>query len=139
MMKKQFRKREITGWIAVGFSTLITCGWAFWGIIENFHEGWYIKSLWSNLGMMFIQYLSPMRTIMGVTLISISWPRFGSGLHGLIALFAIWFFQAFSNAATLLIIIPLIGLGTMYWFGCPQPRKLAASLAVGLPMLTLII
>jgi hypothetical protein len=139
MLKKQFKKRQIAGWIAVGLSTVITCVWAFWGIIENFHEGWYFQSMWSNLGMMFVQYLSPMLIFMGVTLISISWPRFGGGLHGLIALLAIWFFQAFSNAATFLIILPLIGLGAMYWFGRPQPKKWALSLVVGLPMLTLII
>jgi len=139
MLKKQFKKRQIAGWSAVCLSTIIACGWAFWGIIENFHEGWHFESLWSNLGMMFVQYLGPMLIFMGVTLISIPWPRFGGGLHGLIALLAIWFFQAFSNAATFLIILPLIGLGAMYWFGRPQPRKLALSLVAGLPMLTLIV
>jgi len=139
MMKKRSRKRQIVGWIAVGLSTIITCTWAFWGIVENFHEGWYFESLWANLGMMFIQYLSPMLIFMGVTLLSISWPRFGGGLHGLIALLAIWFFKAFSNSATFLIILPLIGLGAMYWFGRSNPRKVAVSLVVGLPMLTLII
>ena len=74
---------------------------------------------------MFVQYLSWMLIFMAVTLISIYWPRFGGGLHGIFALFAIWFFQAFSNAATFLIIIPLIGLGALYWFGHPQPRKVA--------------
>jgi len=127
------------GWVAVSLSTIITCVWAFWGIIENYHEGWYFESLWANLGMMFVQYLSPMLIFMGVTLISIFWPRFGGGLHGLIALFAICFFKAFSNAATFLIILPLIGLGAMYWFGRTQPRKLALSLIIGFPMLTLII
>ena len=129
----------IVGWIAVGISTIITCFWAFWGIIENFHEGWYFESLWMNLGMMFIQYLSPMLIFMAVTLISIFWPRFGAILHGIIALFAIWFFNAISNAATFLIILPLVGLGVMYWFGRPQPRKAAVYLVVGLPMLTLIL
>jgi len=138
-MKDQVKKQKIMGWIAVGLSTLITCGWAFWGIIENFHEGWYFESMWSNLGMMFVQYLSPMLIFMGVTVISVTWPRVGGGLHGLSALFAIWFFKAFSNAATFLVILPLIGLGVMYWFGRPQPKKLAVSLIVGLPMLTLII
>jgi hypothetical protein len=40
MLKKQFKKGQIAGWIAVGLSTFITCVWAFWGIIENFHESW---------------------------------------------------------------------------------------------------
>ena len=138
-MMKQLNKRQITGWIAVAFSIVITCVWAFWGIIENFHEGWYYESLQSNVGLMFIQYLSPMLIFMGVTLISISWPRFGGLLHAIVALLAVWFFQAFSNAATFVIIMPLIGIGVLYWFGRPRPRKLAISLAIGLPMLTLIL
>jgi hypothetical protein len=139
MTKKQHAKSQIVGWIAVGFSTAITCLWAFWGIIENFHEGWYYESLLSNMGLMFVQYLSPMLIFMGVTLISIFWPPFGGGLHLILALLAAWFFQAFTNAAMLLLIAPLIGLGALYWFGRPQPRKIAILLAVGLPMLTLFL
>jgi len=138
-MMKRFDKRQIAGWIAVSLSIIITCLWAFWGIIENFHEGWYYASWLSNIGLMFAQYLSPMLIFMGVTLISIYWPRFGGILHVILALFAVWFFDAFSNAATFLIIIPLIGLGALYWYGRPQPRKIAAALVIGLPMLTLII
>jgi len=32
---KRLDKRQIVGWMAVGFSTIVTCFWAFWGIIEN--------------------------------------------------------------------------------------------------------
>ena len=136
---KHIDKRQLAGWIAVGISTVITCFWAFWGIIENFHEGWYYESWLSNVGLMFALYLSPMLIFMGVTLISIFWPRFGGGLHLVVALFAVWFFQALSNPAMFLLIAPLIGLGALYWYGRPQPRKLAVSLAVGFPILTLII
>jgi hypothetical protein len=138
-MIKQIKKRQLAGWIAVGLSTVITCFWAFWGIIENFHEGWYFESWLSNVGLMFVQYLSPMLLFMGVTLISIFWPRIGGTLHVVFALFATWFFQAFNNPVMFLLIAPLVGLGALYWYGRPQPRKLAVSLVVGLPMLTLII
>jgi hypothetical protein len=80
-----------------------------------------------------------MLVFMGVALISISWPRFGAGLHVIFALLVAWFFQAFSNTVTFLLIVPLIGIGVLYWFGRPQPRKIAVSLAIGLPILTLII
>ena len=136
---KHLDKRQIVGWIAVVFSTVITCFWAFWGIVENFHEGWYYESLLSNLGLMLAQYLSPMLIFMGVTLISIFWPRVGAGLHGILALVVAWFFQVLTNTVALFLMVPLIGLGVLYWFGRPQPRKLALSLAVALPMLTLII
>jgi hypothetical protein len=136
---KHLDKRQIVGWIAVGFSIVITCFWAFWGIIENFHEGWYYESWLSNVGLMFVQYLSPMLIFMGVTLISIRWPRFGGSLHVIFALLAVWFFQAFTDPVILLIIFPLIGIGVLYWFGRPQPRRIAISLAIGLPLLTLTI
>jgi hypothetical protein len=138
-MMKRLDRRELAGWLALGISTLVTCFWAFWGIVENFHEGWYFESLLANLGLMFVQYLSPMLIFMAVTLLSIFWHRFGGGLHVILALLGIWFFQAFSNAAMFLIILPLIGLGLLYWFGCLESRKLAASVALGLPLMTLII
>jgi len=128
---------QIAGWIAVGLSILITCFWAFWGIIENFHEGWHYESLLSNVGLMLVQYLSPMLIFMGVTLVSIFWPRAGAGLHGILALGVAWFFEGLTNPVTLFLSLPLIGLGALYWYGRPQPRKVAAFLAIGLPLLTL--
>jgi len=136
---KQLGKRKVGGWIAVGFSTAIVCFWAFWGILENFHEGWYYASLLSNVGLMFIQYLGPMLIFMCVALISVSWPRFGAVLHVILALLAVWFFQAFTNPGTLLLIVPLIGIGILYWFGRPRPRRIAISLIIGLPILVLIV
>jgi hypothetical protein len=136
-MMNRFDKHQIMGWIAVGLSTGITCFWAFWGIIENFHEGWYYMSLLSNLGLMFVQYLSPMLLFMGVTLVSLLSPRAGAGLHAILALIAAWFFGAPANPAALLLALLLVGLGILYWSGRPQPRRIAASLAIGLPLLTL--
>ena len=136
---KRTDKRQIAGWIALSLSTLITCIWAIWGILENFHEGWYAETLAVNLGLMFVQYLSPMLIFMTVTLVSIFWPRVGGGLHVVFALLAIGFFRAFSNAATFLIILPFIGLGLLYWISRIEPRKRAATVAVALPLLTLII
>lgn len=136
---KKIRKQQFTGWIALGLSTAILSFWAFWGIVENFHEGWYYPSLWMNLGLMLTQYLSPMLIFMGLTVLSIFLPRAGAVLHGLTGLLAIWFFQAFSNTATFLIILPLFGLGLMYWFGRLQHRRTALFIVLGAPLLTLVI
>ncbi|MDX1414168.1 MAG: hypothetical protein R3293_08250 [Candidatus Promineifilaceae bacterium] len=133
------RKRKIIGWIAIGISILITSFWAFWGMIENFHEGWYFESWLANVGLMFAQYLSPMLVFLSLTLMAIVWPRVGAGLHWLFALFAVGFFHALTNPVMFLLIIPLLGLGLLYWFGRPQPRLLAAALAITLPLLTLIL
>src|SRR6266508_4308910 len=43
------KKQQISGWLAVGVSTTIACFWAMWGIVENFHEGWFYDSLLANL------------------------------------------------------------------------------------------
>jgi hypothetical protein len=131
------RRRQAIGWIAVGLSVVITCVWAFWGIIENYHEGWYYGSLLPNLALMFAQYLSPMLVFMGVALASISRPRIGAVLHVVLALAVAWFFQASANTVILFLIAPLVGIGALYWFGRPRPRKLALLLAIGLPLLTL--
>jgi len=136
---KRFDKRQVVGWIAVVLSTVITCFWAFWGIIENFHEGWYYASWLSNVGLMLVQYLSPLLAFLGVTLISIAWPRIGGGLHVVLVLLAAWFFQAFAEPVILVLLVPLIGLGALYWFGRPQPRRIALFLAAGLPLLTLVV
>jgi hypothetical protein len=132
-------KRQIVGWIAVGLSTVTAGFWAFWGIIENFHEGWYYESWLSNVGLMLLQYLSPMLLFMGVTLVSIAWPRLGAALHGMLALVVVWFFGGSTSPVTLLLSLPLIGLGALYWYGRPRPRRVAVSIATGLPLLTLII
>ena len=138
-MSRQIDRTLIAGWIAVGISTVVIIIWALWGIIENFHEGWYFESWLSNIGLMIAQYLSPMLIFMGITLVSIFWPRLGGVLHVILALLAVWFFKGSTNAAIFLIILPLIGLGVLYWFGRPQPRKLAVYLIVGLPLLILIL
>jgi hypothetical protein len=132
-------KGQIVGWIAVALSLIITCFWAFWGIIENFHEGWYYESLLSNVGLMLVQYLSPMLLFMGVTLAAIFWPRVGACLHGILALVVAWFFEGLTNPVALVLSLPLVGLGALYWYGRAQPRRLAACLVIGLPLVTLIV
>jgi hypothetical protein len=136
---KHLDGRQVIGWIAVALSIAIACFWAFWGIIENFHEGWYYESWLANVGLMLVQYLSPMLIFMGVTLVSIAWPRLGCVLHVALALLVAWFFQVWTNTVLLLLIVPLIGLGLLYWFGRPQPRRATLALALGLPILTLVI
>ena len=135
----RFDKRLVVGWVAVGLSLAVTCFWAFWGIVESFHEGWYFASWLSNVGLMLAQYPSPMLLFMGVTLVSIVWPRAGAGLHGILAVGVAWFFGGLTDPVTLLLSLPLIGLGALCGYGRPQPRKVAASLALGLPLLALVV
>jgi hypothetical protein len=132
------RFQRILGWIAVGVSTLIATLWAYWGIIENFHEGWYYVSLWMNLGMMMAQYLLPMFVFVAAALLAIRWPRLGGGLHIVGALCVAWFFRG-SKAVYPLIVAPLVLLGVSYWFGRPQPRRRAIAAVVILPLLAVLV
>ena len=47
--------RKLTAWTAVSTSAVFANFWAYWGINENFHEGWYSVSFWGNVLMMFGQ------------------------------------------------------------------------------------
>src|SRR6266571_4583070 len=132
-------KWQILGWLAVGLSTVIACFWAVWGIIENFHEGWFYDSLFSNLRLMLVQYLSPMLIFVGLSLLSIYLPRIGSIAHAALGLLLPLFLRQFNFTWIVFITSPLVLLGALYWFGRPQPRRVVLSLVVGLPILTLII
>ncbi|HSE39045.1 MAG TPA: DUF1566 domain-containing protein [Blastocatellia bacterium] len=136
----RWSKRQVLGWLAVASSTSIASFWAFWGIIENFHEGWFHESLFLNVGLMFLQYLSPVIIFVSLTLLAIAFPRLGSIAHALVGLLLSLLLFDFNDAvAMLLVIAPMLLLGTLYWYGRPQPRRAAYFLAIGLPALTLVI
>ena len=133
-------KRRVAGWLAVGLSTLVACFWAVWGIIENFHEGWFNDSFLANVGLMFLQYLSPMIIFLSLTLLAISFPRIGAAAHALVGItLALVLFGWDDKVAMQFVILPMLLLGILYWYGRPEPRRWAYRLAIGLPMLSLII
>jgi len=134
------RLRISVGWLAVALSTLAACFWAFWGSIENFHEGWYHRSWTMNLAMMLGQYLMLTIVFIGSSLVAIRWPRVGGTIHMIAGLLAAWRFR---GAAPLVIYGsitgPLIVMGFAYWFGRPEPRRWAAGVVIGLPLLIALI
>lgn len=133
-------RRSILGWIAIAVSTMIACFWAYWGAIENFHEGWYQDTFLKNLILMLGQYLSPMICFVAITTISIKFHRLGGLLHIVAAGFVFWYFGgAEIPAAFSLLLLPLLFLGFLYWFGKTDPKRWAYRIAVGLPLLTLCV
>jgi len=130
------RVRLICGWTAVAFSTGLACFWAFWGIIENFHEGWYGDSALWNLGLMFVQYLSPMLLFVAMCLVSIRWKWVGGILHLAAALAALSFFRY--STVVVLIAATLFLIGLLYVTGLVRPRKVAAAIVLGLPLLVVL-
>ena len=121
--------------LATGLSSF----WAFWGIIENFHEGWYSASLAENLGLMAVQYLAPFLIFLGLTLVAIRWPYLGAGLFVATGLALGLFFFRGGFSPTVLITCPLAALGLLFAYGRPMPRRWALRVAAALPLLTLVL
>ena len=132
--------RNALGWSAVALSTIAACFWTFWGIIENFHEGWYASSLVTNLAMMIEQYLSMMILFVGAAILGICFPRLGGAIHVAAGVWCGWFFRA-ANPFMLIgfMVVPLCYLGFSYWLGRPTPRRLAIVAVIVLPLTTLVI
>ncbi|MFO7851503.1 MAG: DUF7670 domain-containing protein [Bacteroidota bacterium] len=142
---KQIKKHHL-GWIAISISILIICLWAYWGINENFHEGWYYRSLSKNLGLLFIQYLSPMLITMVLTLIAIRWHKPGGVIFILIGIaFSLVIFITIPEITFGIVLswIPvtllLVAVGLLYWFGHLRKKRIAFTLAIGIPVVLVII
>lgn len=123
----------LRGWLAVGLSALLAGFWAYWGAIENFHEGWYASSLARNVALAIAQYLSPMLLVAGVGIAAVYWPRLGAALHVAAGIGALWFFRA-SGAGSALIAVPLVSLGLLYATGTASPRRWAVVMLTALPI-----
>ena len=133
--------RSMVGWSAVGLNVLVSGLWAFWGAIENFHEGWHHGHLGLNL-LWSLAYLGPMLAAILLGLLGLRWPRLG-GLAYLIAggyfgrRYLFGRIGSMSGAGVLLALLMAGGcglIGLLFWFGRPRPRRLAYHLTWGLPL-----
>jgi len=80
-----------------------------------------------------------MLIFMGVGIASIYWPRVGGAIHVVVAILAAWFFNIFANTVILFILVPLVAIGLLYWYGSPPSRKIAMRWMIGLPILVVLI
>ena len=140
-MESTIAKRQlILGWIAVAIVIGIASFWAYWGGIENFHEGWYSKSIWENILMMLVQYWSLTLIFIIIGLIGIRFPIASLPLCIVIGIAAAIFLSGASfSLLWIMIIIPLTGLGLLFFFGRAKPKKLAYVLVFALPIIILIV
>ena len=129
--------KRILAWIAVGISAIFANFWAYWGINENFHEGWYFEKFWSNVLLMFGQYLLMPIAFILLALVAIRWNRVGAILHLLLAVGAYVLFGKM-KAGFLFVAIPLLGLALFYWFGKIERIRLAYLLVACLPLLQIV-
>lgn len=140
------RREQVCGWSAIGLSTLVACLWAFWGIIENFHEGFWSPQLSQRLWMT-LAYLCPMLIAMALALLALRLPRLGAAAMFLFGAWFSWFIFAprwgHLDLGIVLSWLPVtllvVGLGFLWWWGRPRPLRLACIIAAGLPLLTALV
>lgn len=132
-------KKSIIGWIGVIITLIFSSLWAYWGAIENLHEGWYSASIWENLFMLVFQYLLFTIIFTLLAMAAIKWKKIGLILHIALACFCVWFFSGASfHVLGLLIVIPIIALGLLYYFGEPKPKKWACRLLICVPLIIIL-
>lgn len=136
-MKISSKGRSVVGWIAVTLSALLSSFWAFWGSIENFHEGWYFRELWRNLALMAIQYLPWMFIPMVAGLVALWRPALGVAAHVALASAVFWLF-GIGEIGGFLIGLPVLLLATLYGYGRPVPLRWARRALIGVPLLTAV-
>ncbi len=126
--------RRAMGWTAVVLSLAIAGLWAFWGTIENFHEGWYSPNVWQNLKLSLVQYLIWPLIFAGLASVGVLRPRLGAALFVAVGLALEMFLFHFRNAASLMLILgPCLVLALLFFWGRIAPAKPAVILLLAGP------
>lgn len=137
--------QKFLGWISLLLMFGISCFWAFWGVMENFHEGWYYTTLTENIMLMFVQYLSPLLICLILSLVACLSPRVAGLLYWLVGLaFTVFIFYTRYEITMpivlswLPVLVPLfiIGLG-LYQNQMPS-RKVVFTVAILMPLILAI-
>lgn len=128
-------REQTMGWTAVVLSTIVISFWAWWGITENFHEGWFYASFIRNVGWMLYRYMSPMIVFLTLGVVAAAVPRVGGPLHILVAVLIPILFPGRNLLALALIIVPLVILGVLYYRSSPPPFVQAFILLAVFPIL----
>ncbi len=123
------RWRCVTGYAVVVLGTALACFWGYWGILENFHEGWYHESAWENVRLLLAQYLWMMLVFQVITAVAVVRPAAGAAAFVLLALLASWRFRGASPLVVgASILAPLLLLGAAAaWARYRRPRRVLAA------------
>jgi len=127
-------KGTTIAWVAIAISAAFANLGTLWGIIANFHTGWYFESFRANILLMFGKYLLAPGFFTLAAVIAIRWRKCGAALH---LLFAIGAYALFGGMKTGFWIVSasLAALGILYWLGTIANKKIAYILVLALPML----
>lgn len=136
-------RRETRGWIAFAIGTANAAFWGFWGIVENFHEGWWTPGLLHRLTGT-LRYLTPMWISMAMLAIAIAHPKVGGAVFFALGSLFTWFvFRARWDNLTLNLILSwlpttllIVAVGVLWWFSRIARRPLAFAIGMGIPLLT---
>jgi hypothetical protein len=91
------------GWVAKTLMLCFTWLVAYWSAGELYHEGWW--GSWYNP----LVYLIPIGIFLILTLVSLRWPKIGSGINILFGVFTGVFFDALPVG------LGIIFLGALFW------------------------
>ena len=138
--------RNVVGWLGIAVCTLIAGFWGFWGSIEGFHEGWYHGSLASNL-LHYVLYLLPGMVIAGLAVVAVHLPKLGAALLSLLGVLVFAWAVPFHNFRlegsnwTILVVFTLfpVALGAVLLWCPPSPRRAAAWIAGGVPLIVMLV
>jgi hypothetical protein len=139
------RKEVILGWIALAISTLIAALWAYWGIGEAFHEGWWAPTLAGRL-LQTVAYMVPMGICLAIGSLTIRWPKIGAIIFFLFGtIFSLLIFKELWPKFRLEVVLSwlpvtllVIGVGVLWWFGKLHPLRLAYYIFLGIPLLVIL-
>jgi hypothetical protein len=131
------RLQAVAGWTAVAVSTVLASVWAFWGAIENFHEGWYYREWWRNVALACVQYFPWMFLPIVAGLLAV-WHRWiGVAAHVALASWLFWVFGV-RSAGGVMLGLPVAVVALLYWFGRFPKIRWPRRVLVGIPVLTAI-
>ena len=129
------KHKKLIGNFSFSICLFLTSVWAFWGIIENFHEGWYFDSFWKNIGLMFIQYLSPVLIFMMLSLISILKNKIGALLFLTVGIAL----ALIANRFNYFVILPFFVLAVLIRLSEYTNKKLKYKLITFIPLSILFV
>jgi hypothetical protein len=89
--------------------------------------------------MLVFQYLLFTIVFVLLALISLRWKKIGLALHILIAAASVWFFSGASfSVLGGMIVLPILAMGLIYYFGEPEPKKWAYRLLILVPLIIIL-
>ena len=133
-MAGEGRGRAAAGWVAVALSAAIATVWSYWGALENFHEGWYLRSAGANLALALGQYLGPALLFVALGLLALRFPRIGALALAAAGVAALFFFGLPPRPGGLLVAVPLLLLAGLWYVARPPRPALASWLLAGPPL-----